>query len=283
VTQKQNVLSWFNQNIEWQGEFYDVLNDYQSRLLRRRREYVIGILKGLTVPLKGKALDIGCGSGAYLEKLLAMGFEVTGVDISPVMLAASRKRLGIDSNDSNRIHLKLGDIERLPLPDGEFDLVICIGVLGYLFDDEHAQSEIRRVLKPGGYLVLILSNIYSLSNLDFVIRQKLKSFLKLKSQKQNSISFPEYAIEIKWAIEHGRYYYKAYNPWKYERAMTGWGFKLIDAMTFGFEFRLPRKLHLIPSRWLDIIELSLERFIHRFNIPYLPYSGGMYIGVFIRT
>ncbi|MFZ1080353.1 MAG: methyltransferase domain-containing protein [Candidatus Kryptoniota bacterium] len=282
LTQKQSVFSFFDKNEAWQGELYDALDDYQSRLLRRRRDYAMDMLEKLPTLHRGKALDIGCGSGAYLERLLEMGFEVTGVDISEGMLEASRRRLGIDGNKSGRVHLALGDIESLPLPDAEFDLVICIGVVGYLFLDDKAQLEIHRVLKPGGCLLLYLSNIFSLSNIDFLFRQKLRTFFKSKLEQENSISLPDYAVEIKWAKEHEKYFYKAYNPWKYERVMAGRGFKLIDAMTFGFESRLLRRSHLIPARWLDRIELLFERLIHRLNIPYLSYSGWMYMGAFIR-
>jgi len=281
--QKQIVYSFFDKNDAWQGEAYDILNDYQSRLLRRRRQYSIGMLEKFPGICRGKALDIGCGAGAYLEKLLKLGFEVTGVDISDGMLAASRKRLSIDCNETDRVHLKLGDIESLPLPDGEFDVVICIGVVGYLFQDDRAQSEIRRVLKPGGHLLLYLSNICSSSNIDFLVRRKIKSLLEPDKQEAGSMPLPSYAVELKWAREHQKYFYKAYNPWRYERFMAQNGFKLVDAMTFGFEFRLLRRLHLVPVRWLDKFELALERFVHRFKIPYLSYSGWMYTGLFTKV
>ncbi len=239
--QKQVVFSFFEKNNEWQGEAYDALDDYQSRLLRRRRDYAVKMLKEIPTSQHGKALDIGCGSGAYLERLLEMGYEVTGIDISEGMLDASRRRLGINSDKSDLVHLMLGDIESLPLPDAEFDVVICIGVVGYLFMDDRALSEIRRVLKTGGYLLLYLSNICSLSNIDFLFRRRLKSFFRSNPALESSIALPDYAVEMKWAKEHKNYFYKAYNPWKYERVMAGLKFKPIDAMTFGFEFRLLRR------------------------------------------
>jgi len=283
VIQKENVLSYFDKNDAWQDELYDGLDDYQSRLLRRRREYAIYMLKNQTALGRGKVLDVGCGSGAFLKELRDMGFDVTGVDISQGMLAASRKRLGVEGHKSIRVHLVPGDIECLPFQREEFDLVICIGVVGYLFQDEQALSEIYRVLKPGGHLLIYLSNVYSLFNIDFVFRQRAKSFLKLRSKEGNCLSIPEYALEMKWAKDHEKFFYKAYNPWKYERVLATHGFKLISAITFGFEFRRFRRLHLLPASWFDKIELSLERLIHRYNIPYFSYSGWMYLSMLDKT
>ncbi|MGD0338881.1 MAG: hypothetical protein ABSB78_08840 [Bacteroidota bacterium] len=54
-------------------------------------------------------------------------------------------------------------------------------------------------------------------------------------------------------------------------------------MTYGFEFRILRRLPFIPTRWLDNAELALERLVHRFDIPYLSYSGWVYTGVFVKA
>ena len=94
------------------------------------------------------------------------------------------------------------------------------------------------------------------------------------------VPVPDYAIEMEWAIEHEKFFYKAYNPWRYENHLAGFGLQAIDSLTFGFEFRFLRRLNLIPEMWLDKIELIAEKVVHRFSIPYFSKSGWMYVGLF---
>ena len=280
IDQKQNVHSYFNQSKGWQGELYSDQDDYFARAIKRRKVYALEMLKTYVHPLGGKALDVGCGSGIYVEALKDLGYEVMGVDMSEEMITSTRIRLDMQSNDSEKVHLRVGDVENIPAKDNEFDLVICIGVFGYLLSDEKAQAEIRRVLKPNGKLILNLTNIYSLSDIDFVFRKKLKSLLGKKPDDDDKAKCPDYAIQSEWTITERNYFFKAYNPWKYERVMAKEGFKLNKAMTYGFEFRILRKVKVIPIRWLDNFELFLERFINKYNIPYFSYAGWVYTGVF---
>jgi len=189
----------------------------------------------------------------------------------------------MEENDSERVHLRQGDVENIPLPDNQFDLVLCVGVFGYLLSDERAQAEIRRVLKPGGILLLNLTNMFSMSDADFVVRKKLRSLFGGKKAVENQESCPDYAIQSEWMMKHRKYFFKSYNLRKYERILGDRGFRRIDAMTYGFEFRIFRRIPIIPKRWLDSAELALERLVRRHNIPYLSYSGWVYTGVFVKA
>ena len=94
-------------------------------------------------------LDAGCGPGVYAEWLVTHGARVTGIDVSPKMLALARQRLG------NRAALFLGDLGK-PLDflsDASFDLIIAPLVLHYVRDWDHVFGEFARLLKPGGVLV----------------------------------------------------------------------------------------------------------------------------------
>lgn len=94
-------------------------------------------------------LDAGCGSGALSAALLERGATVTGVDSSAGMLDLARRRLGED------VALRRADLsEVLPFEDDTFDDVIASLVLHYLEDWAPALSEIHRVLRPGGRLLV---------------------------------------------------------------------------------------------------------------------------------
>jgi ubiquinone/menaquinone biosynthesis C-methylase UbiE len=80
------------------------------------------------------------------------GVRLTGVDLSPVMLAAAAKRaagLGLS------VDLREAEAERLPFDDASFDTVVCTLSLCSVADDRAAIGEMHRVLRPGGQLLLL--------------------------------------------------------------------------------------------------------------------------------
>jgi ubiquinone/menaquinone biosynthesis C-methylase UbiE len=100
-----------------------------------------------------RILDAGCGSGPLSEALRARGAIMTGFDGSPAMIEIARNRLGEDAD------LQVADISRpLPFADGAFDDVVVSLVLHYLQDWTASLAELRRVLKPGGRLVLSVNH-----------------------------------------------------------------------------------------------------------------------------
>jgi SAM-dependent methyltransferase len=98
-------------------------------------------------------LDAGCGSGLLAAALLAKGAVVTGFDASPAMLRLARQNLGAGAD------LRVADLGRpLPFADGAFDDVVVSLVLHYLRDWTAPLAELRRVLKPGGRLILSVNH-----------------------------------------------------------------------------------------------------------------------------
>jgi SAM-dependent methyltransferase len=100
-----------------------------------------------------RVLDVGCGTGFFLLNLWRAGFvgEPHACDISPGMLAVcaeSARILGCD------VRLKVADLERLPYEEQSFDLVVGHAVLHHVPDLPRAFAEIRRVLRPGGALLI---------------------------------------------------------------------------------------------------------------------------------
>jgi len=92
-------------------------------------------------------LDVGCGTGANLFMLAELG-EVEGVDISPQTIAFCQAR-GLSN-------VRLGAAEALPYDDNQFDLVTALDVVEHLDDDVGALREMRRVIRPGGRLLLFV-------------------------------------------------------------------------------------------------------------------------------
>jgi SAM-dependent methyltransferase len=108
-----------------------------------------------------RVLDVGCGAGTDLARFVKGGAIGTGVDISPSAVALARanfEQLGLSAD------LREADGERLPFPDGSFDLVYAHGVVQYTADDRALVAECRRVLKPGGEAVFQVYNRISWLN-----------------------------------------------------------------------------------------------------------------------
>ena len=95
--------------------------------------------------------DLGAGTGALTARLAPFAQRVVGVDRSEEMLAAAHRRLEGVSN----VELRVGELEAMPLDDGELDLAILALVLHYVVDPAAVLREVRRSLAPGGRLLLI--------------------------------------------------------------------------------------------------------------------------------
>jgi SAM-dependent methyltransferase len=100
-----------------------------------------------------KALDIGCGAGTdtlVAAQMVAPGGRVTGIDMTPEMLA--RARAAAAEMGATNVDFVEGDVEHLPFADESVDVVISNGVIDLIPDKNAVFSEIFRVLRPGGRL-----------------------------------------------------------------------------------------------------------------------------------
>jgi ubiquinone/menaquinone biosynthesis C-methylase UbiE len=106
-------------------------------------------------PLRGdRRLEIGCGSGVLLERVLAAGAaSAAGLDHSPDMLALAMER-NRQAIADERLLLKLGDAARIPWPDQTFTVALSANMFFFVTEPERVLAELFRVLVPGGRLVI---------------------------------------------------------------------------------------------------------------------------------
>jgi SAM-dependent methyltransferase len=125
-----------------------------------------------------RVLDIGSGNGYVLSKYAKEGADVIGIDLTPTAIDLCKKRfqlLGLKGD------FRVADAEKLPFEDNSFDCVCSMGVLHHVPDTEKAVSEIWRVLKPGGRLIVMF---YHRNSAQYRLNYPLVSLLKRKPIQQ---------------------------------------------------------------------------------------------------
>ncbi len=130
-------------------EKYAPTYDRQIAFLERR--LFTGGREWLAERAVGRVLEVAVGTGRNLPHY-SPGIALTGIELSPSMLALARQRaaeLGLD------VDLRVGDAQRLPFADGSFDTAVCALSLCTIPDPATALREMHRVLVPGGRLLLL--------------------------------------------------------------------------------------------------------------------------------
>jgi 2-polyprenyl-3-methyl-5-hydroxy-6-metoxy-1,4-benzoquinol methylase len=129
-------------------EFYEDLwerlpPDLELPDLARRREFMLSGLRS-----GDRALDLGCGEGSFTAMLAASGARAVGMEVAEAALRRARRT-------HPELDFKLAPIDgRLPAEDGSFELVWASEVIEHVGDTASWMSEVRRVLVPGGRLLI---------------------------------------------------------------------------------------------------------------------------------
>ncbi|MEO0345809.1 MAG: class I SAM-dependent methyltransferase [Pseudomonadota bacterium] len=138
--EQQRIVDWFDATYRRKGERY----------LRPLRAYYV-FLELLAVKPDTRLLDVACGLGRLLEAAATYGVTGTGIDISPVAIAAAQNKLP----DAN---LVVGNAEQLPFADASFDVVTCLGSLERMMDRPQVLREMKRVGSANARFCLLVRN-----------------------------------------------------------------------------------------------------------------------------
>jgi len=146
-------------------------------------------------------LELGCGPGKYVAMLDSLGYRVVGVD--PFEFPTWQYL-----REHTRAELHAGvSAERLPFPDASFDHAVCLGAVLYFTDPLGALRELRRVVRPGGHIVLRTVNRGNLYT--------RRTGRNIDPSSRNLYTLEELTTLVQTAgfRVHDRYAYGLYSPW----------------------------------------------------------------------
>src|SRR5215469_18189048 len=157
------VDTHFDLNVAGWRDVYDQVS-VDGAIYRKRLEIVLSWIDELAIPSGEKVLEIGCGSGRCTVALAQRGYLVHAMDSAAGMVDATHERVS-QAGMKSSVSIGLGDSHNLAFRDGNFDLVLAIGVMPYLHSPQNALSEMARVLKPGGFLLVTAGNRWRLKRI----------------------------------------------------------------------------------------------------------------------
>ncbi len=132
---------------------------------RKQKEALLSCLKG--IPKKAKILEVGCGTGRFLEFLQKEGYKnIYGIDQSEEMLDVAGKKTSAN--------LKIGDVYKIPYKKDFFDAVFSVHVLMHVEDSRKMINEMRRVSK--NIVIFDINNRFSFSGFAPVYRKIMALF-----------------------------------------------------------------------------------------------------------
>lgn len=191
-----------------QQEYARLAPEYDRRWAIYLEKSITQTLNLLQVNPPNRILDLGCGTGLLLQSLLSKFPEakLVGIDFSPEMLNVAKQRL------PETIELHLGSSEDLPFAENSFDLVISTSAFHYFPNPGLAITEITRVLKTNGNLVItdwcadywtcrLLDLWLRLFNRAHVHTYTVKEFEQLfQSQGLTEIQVSKYKLNWFWGM-----------------------------------------------------------------------------------
>jgi ubiquinone/menaquinone biosynthesis C-methylase UbiE len=165
-----------NQTVPFQGssalkqraeEYFDAHSqDYSSEHYKgtrrgakwARHNALLKAIQELQIPGHAKILDLGCGPGFLSRDLCKAGYTGAGLDASRTMIDSCEQDAAAEKIPPSQWQFIAGDAEDLPFADGNFDVIVAAGLIEYMPSDAGILREICRVLKPGGWLMINVTN-----------------------------------------------------------------------------------------------------------------------------
>ena len=156
VTHQTAVDQHFTTNEAYWGDVYQQPT-VDGLSYRRREATALSWIQELELPVGSDVLDVGSGAGRTTVKMAEGGLSVTSIDTVRAMTDRTAD-LAREHGVGSLVHTLEADVHELPFDDETFDLVVALGVVPWLHTPGQALSEMARVLRPGGYVLITADN-----------------------------------------------------------------------------------------------------------------------------
>jgi len=183
-----------------------------------------------------KALDLGCGNGRFFEFCQDKAIDYFGVDSSEKLVAIAQERYP-------QAKFRVADALDLPFPDNYFDKVYSIAVFHHLPSEElrlRFLSEVKRVLKPGGSLIITVWKFHRLESVLLVWKYRILKILGISKLDFNDILEP-------WGRKIERYYH-CFSERELARLVQEPSFKIKDSGLIKNERGNRQNIYLVAEK-----------------------------------
>ena len=182
---QENVNAYFQSQASFWKDIY-TRDSVQAEIYRERQAAVLAWIDGLALAPGSQVLEIGCGAGFLSIALAQRGLRVQAIDPAEAMVEQARRHAE-QAGVAGRLTVGPGDANALPFEDRSFDLVLAIGVMGWLTSPELGMQEMARVTRPDGYVIFTGANQMGLHYLFDPLKNPalapLKRYLKTGLQR----------------------------------------------------------------------------------------------------
>lgn len=214
----------------------------------------------------GDVVEVGCGAGQGLGYLAEHARSVSGGDISGDVLALARRTYG------ETLDLRVFDAAAMPYPDASFDAVLMFEAIYYLPDVDAFFDEVKRVLRPGGHLLIATANkdLYDFNPSPFSVRYYgVKELAELCARHGFSSRFWGFVDVSKVSVRQ-----RVLRPVKSMAARLGLipktmgGKELLKKLFFGTMVDMPASIVETPVPYVEPTEIAGDRADRRFKVIY---------------
>lgn len=156
------VRAHFRRDAEYWRSIYEDDDDRAGAVYHERLEVVLASVDELGLGPPARVVDVGAGAGLASVALAQLGYDVLAVDSTRRMLELTEARAAAAGAS---VRVAEADASSLPVESGSVDLVVAVGLIPWLVDSGPTLAEFRRVLRPGGGLVVTADNRWRLTEL----------------------------------------------------------------------------------------------------------------------
>jgi predicted ATP-grasp superfamily ATP-dependent carboligase/ubiquinone/menaquinone biosynthesis C-methylase UbiE len=237
----------------------------KARIYQERKDVALGWIQKMLLPPGARILDLGCGAGFTAVALAKQGYRVDALDGEQTMLDMTSRRAQAAGVS---LTAALGDAQELKFDQGTFDLVVALGLVPWLHSPHQALSEIRRVLKPGGFLVVSSDNRWRLTNwFDPMCSPAVARCRKLLASALRQRGWMPMPDTPPSTMQSTR---------EFDRWLIQAGFNRTNSVTIGFGYFTLLRRNVLPDRFAAKLHRWLQGRAYA-GWPVLRRSGAHYL------